>query len=52
MSKMVESDVPMSEADLVSWNTQLIFAGNETTSKLMGLSRRARSAPRAAGRAS
>ncbi|WP_406724499.1 cytochrome P450 [Streptomyces sp. GD-15H] len=36
VSKMVESDVPMTEAEQVSWNTQLIFAGNETTSKLMG----------------
>lgn len=36
VSKMAATDVPMSEEEVVASNTQLIFAGNETTSKLMG----------------
>jgi cytochrome P450 len=36
VSKMVVTEVEMSEAERVAANTQLIFAGNETTSKLMG----------------
>ncbi|MEU0482119.1 cytochrome P450, partial [Streptosporangium sp. NPDC006013] len=36
VSKMAVSDVPMAEDEVVASNTQLVFAGNETTSKLMG----------------
>lgn len=36
VSKMANSDVAMAEDEVVASNTQLVFAGNETTSKLMG----------------
>jgi cytochrome P450 len=36
VSKMANSDVPMADDEVVASNTQLVFAGNETTSKLMG----------------
>jgi cytochrome P450 len=36
VSKMARSEVPMAEDEVVASNTQLVFAGNETTSKLMG----------------
>ncbi len=36
VSLMAVSDVPMAEDEVVASNTQLVFAGNETTSKLMG----------------
>jgi cytochrome P450 len=36
VGKMARSDVPMAEDEIVASNTQLVFAGNETTSKLMG----------------
>jgi cytochrome P450 len=36
VSKMANSDVPMDESEVIASNTQLVFAGNETTSKLMG----------------
>lgn len=36
VSLMANSDVPMSDTEVVASNTQLVFAGNETTSKLMG----------------
>ncbi|WP_157988087.1 cytochrome P450 [Jiangella endophytica] len=36
VAKMATSDVPMAEDEIVASNTQLVFAGNETTSKLMG----------------
>ena len=36
VSKMANSSVPMADDEVVASNTQLVFAGNETTSKLMG----------------
>jgi cytochrome P450 len=36
VSKMAVSDVPLAEDEVIASNTQLVFAGNETTSKLMG----------------
>ncbi|GAC1574544.1 MAG: monooxygenase YjiB [Candidatus Dormibacteria bacterium] len=36
VSKMAVSEIPMAEDEIVASNTQLVFAGNETTSKLMG----------------
>jgi cytochrome P450 len=36
VSKMARTEVPMAEDEVVASNTQLVFAGNETTSKLMG----------------
>jgi cytochrome P450 len=36
VSMMAVTDVPMAEDEVVASNTQLVFAGNETTSKLMG----------------
>lgn len=36
VTKMVLTEVEMSEIERVAANTQMIFAGNETTSKLMG----------------
>lgn len=36
VSKMARTDIPMAEDEVVASNTQLVFAGNETTSKLMG----------------
>ncbi|GGM76103.1 cytochrome P450 [Dactylosporangium sucinum] len=36
VGKMARSDVPMAQDEIVASNTQLVFAGNETTSKLMG----------------
>ncbi|WGX95307.1 cytochrome P450 [Nocardioides sp. L-11A] len=38
VSRLVHTDVPIAESEMVSASTQLVFAGNETTSKLMGLS--------------
>ncbi|MGW8813035.1 cytochrome P450 [Gordonia terrae] len=38
VSRLVYTDVPIEESEMVSASTQLVFAGNETTSKLMGLS--------------
>jgi cytochrome P450 len=37
VSRLVYTDVPIEESEMVSASTQLVFAGNETTSKLMGL---------------
>jgi cytochrome P450 len=36
VSKMAVSDVPLAADEVIASNTQLVFAGNETTSKLMG----------------
>jgi cytochrome P450 len=36
VSKMATTAVPMAEDEVIASNTQLVFAGNETTSKLMG----------------
>jgi cytochrome P450 len=36
VSLMANTDVEMSESEVIASNTQLVFAGNETTSKLMG----------------
>lgn len=36
VSKMAVSDIPLAEDEVIASNTQLVFAGNETTSKLMG----------------
>ncbi|WP_218834937.1 cytochrome P450 [Rhodococcus sp. ACS1] len=38
VSRIVHTEVPVTLAETISANTQLVFAGNETTSKLMGLS--------------
>lgn len=36
VTKMAQSEVPMAKDEIIASNTQLVFAGNETTSKLMG----------------
>ncbi|WP_148272085.1 cytochrome P450 [Saccharopolyspora spinosa] len=36
VSQIAVSEVPMTEAEVVAATTQLVFAGNETTAKLMG----------------